>query len=174
MAQVEALAPCKLVEFTGGEPMLQAKELLPLMDALLARGYTLMMETSGERPLDAVPKDVHKIVDVKCPGAGAAAGSFRMENLAALTKRDEVKFVLTNRADYEFARGFIAEHGLRARVGGILLSPAFRKNPSPLRTVENATLDPRVLVEWMMEDGIDARLSLQIHKFIWEPMKKGV
>jgi 7-carboxy-7-deazaguanine synthase len=174
IAQVEALAPCKLVEFTGGEPMLQAKELLPLMDALLARGYTLMMETSGERPLDAVPKDVHKIVDVKCPGAGAAAGSFRMENLAALTKRDEVKFVLTNRADYEFARGFIAEHGLREKVGGVLLSPAFNKNPSPLRTVDNATLDPRALVEWMMEDGIDARLSLQIHKFIWEPMKKGV
>ncbi len=124
IAQVEALAPCRLVEFTGGEPMLQAKELLPLMDALLARGYTLMMETSGERPLNAVPKEVHKIVDVKCPGAGAAAGSFRMENLAALTKRDEVKFVLTNRADYEFARGFIAEHELRAKVGGILLSPA--------------------------------------------------
>jgi 7-carboxy-7-deazaguanine synthase len=174
IAQVEALAPCRLVEFTGGEPMLHAKELLPLMDALLARGYTLMMETSGERPLDAVPKDVHKIVDVKCPGAGAAAGSFRMENLAALTKRDEVKFVLTNRADYEFARGFIAEHGLREKVGGVLLSPAFNKNPSPLRTVDNATLDPRALVEWMMEDGIDARLSLQIHKFIWEPMKKGV
>jgi 7-carboxy-7-deazaguanine synthase len=174
IAQVEALAPCRLVEFTGGEPMLQAKELLPLMEALLERGYTCMMETSGERPLDAVPKEVHKIVDVKCPGAGAAAGSFRMENLAALTERDEVKFVLTNRADYEFAREFIAAHGVRARVGGILLSPAFTKNPSPLRTVENATLDPRVLVEWMMEDGIDARLSLQIHKFVWEPMKKGV
>ncbi len=174
IAQVEALAPCRLVEFTGGEPMLQAKELLPLMEALLGLGYTLMMETSGERPLDAVPKAVHKIVDVKCPGAGAAADSFRMENLEALTGRDEVKFVLTNRADYEFARGFIAEHGLRERVGGILLSPAFSKNPSPLRTVENATLDPRALVEWMMADGVDARLSLQIHKFIWEPMKKGV
>ncbi len=174
IAQVEALAPCKLVEFTGGEPMLQAKELLPLMEALLARGYTLMMETSGERPLGLVPRDVHKIVDVKCAGAGAAAGSFRMENLDALTTADEVKFVLTNRADYEFARGFIAEHGVRERVGGILLSPAFDKNPSPLRTVENATLDPRVLVGWMMEDGIDARLSLQIHKFVWEPMKKGV
>ena len=76
IAQVEALAPCKLVEFTGGEPMLQAKELLPLMEALLGRGYTLMMETSGERPLEAVPKAVHKIVDVKCPGAGSAAGVF--------------------------------------------------------------------------------------------------
>jgi 7-carboxy-7-deazaguanine synthase len=170
IAQVESLAPCRLVEFTGGEPMLQAKELLPLMDALLARGYTLMMETSGERPLDLVPKAVHKIVDVKCPGAGSAANSFRMENLAALTERDEVKFVLTNRADYEFARSFIAEHGVRHP----LLSPAFSKNPSPLRTTENATLDPRTLVEWMMQDGIDARLSLQIHKFIWEPLKKGV
>ncbi len=174
IAQVEALAPCKLVEFTGGEPMLHAKELLPLMDALLAQGYTLMMETSGERPLDAVPKDVHKIVDVKCPGAGSAANSFRMENLKALTKGDEVKFVLTNRADYEFARSFMTEHRLNELAGGVLLSPAFDKNPSPLRTTENATLDPRTLVEWMMADGVDARLSLQIHKFIWEPRMKGV
>ncbi len=174
VAQIEALAPCRLVEFTGGEPMLQAKELLPLMERLLAQGYTLMMETSGERPLDAVPKAVHKIVDVKCPGAGAAANSFRMENLGALTKADEVKFVLTNRADYEFACMFIAEHKLNELAGGVLLSPAFSKNPSPLRTTENATLDPRVLVEWMMADGVDARLSLQIHKFVWEPRMKGV
>ncbi len=174
IAQIEALAPCRLVEFTGGEPMLHAKELLPLMDALLAQGYTLMIETSGERPLADVPKAVHKIVDVKCPGAGAAANSFRLENLDALTERDEVKFVLTNRADYDFAKTFLAEHDLRRRVGGILFSPAFSKNPSPLRTVDNATLDPRTLVEWMMADGVDARLSLQIHKFIWEPMKKGV
>ena len=174
IAQIEALAPCKLVEFTGGEPMLQARELLPLMDLLLAQGYTLMIETSGERPLADVPKAVHKIVDVKCPGAGSAANSFRMENLAALTPNDEVKFVLTGRADYDFALAFISEHNLRPRVKDILLSPAFSKSPSPLRTTENATLDPRALVEWMMADGIDARLSLQIHKFIWEPMKKGV
>ena len=174
IGQIEALAPCKLVEFTGGEPMLQAKELLSLMEELLARGYDLMIETSGERPLDLVPKTVHKIMDVKCPGAGAAANSFRMENLAALTQRDEVKFVLTNRADYNFAKAFIAEHDLRAKCGGILLSPAFNKTPSPLRTTDNATLDPKTLVEWMMEDGMDARLSLQIHKFIWEPQKKGV
>ena len=174
MAQIEALAPCKLVEFTGGEPMLQAKELVPLMEALLARGYTLMMETSGERPLDLVPKAVHKIVDVKCPGAGSAANSFRLENLATLTARDEIKFVLSDRADYEFALNFMAEHDLREKVCGILLSPAFSKSPSPLRTTENATLDPRTLVEWMMADGVDARLSLQIHKFIWEPLKKGV
>ena len=174
IAQIEALAPCKLVEFTGGEPMLHARELLPLMDELLARGYTLLIETSGERPLNQVPKAVHKIVDVKCPGAGAAANSFRLENLAALTKNDEVKFVLTNRADYTFARAFIVEHDLASKAGGILLSPAFSKAPSRLRTTENATLDPRTLVEWMMADGIDARLSLQIHKFIWEPQKKGV
>jgi 7-carboxy-7-deazaguanine synthase len=174
IAQIASLAPCTLIEFTGGEPMLQARELLPLMDVLLARGYTLMMETSGERPLADVPKAVHKIVDVKCPGAGSAANSFRMENLAALTPNDEVKFVLSDRRDYDFARAFIEEHALRPRVKDILLSPAFAKSPNPLRTTDNATLDPRTLVEWMMADGVDARLSLQIHKFIWEPMKKGV
>lgn len=174
VGQVEALAPCRLVEFTGGEPMLQARELLPLMDRLLASGFTLMIETSGERPLGDVPKAVHKIVDVKCPGAGAAANSFRLENLRALTLRDEVKFVLTDREDYDFAREFILEHGLAEKVGGILLSPAFRQTPSPQRTADNMQLDPRRLVEWMLADGLPARLSLQIHKFIWEPMKKGV
>jgi 7-carboxy-7-deazaguanine synthase len=172
--QIKSLAPCALIEFTGGEPMLQAKELLSLMDRLLAHNYTLMIETSGERPLAEIPKAVHKIVDVKCPGAGSAANSFRMENLEALTKNDEVKFVLTNRPDYDFAQAFIADHALNERVGQILLSPAFKKSPSPLRITDNATLDPRTLVEWMMADGINARLSLQIHKFIWEPMKKGV
>ena len=174
VTQIEALAPCHLIEFTGGEPMLQARELLSLMHRLLASGYTLMIETSGERPLAEVPTAVHKIVDVKCPGAGAAANSFRLENLTALTKNDEVKFVLTNRADYDFARAFIAQHALNEKVASVLLSPAFNKSPSPLRTTDNATLDPRTLVEWMMADGIHARLSLQIHKFIWEPMKKGV
>jgi Organic radical activating enzymes len=172
--QIEALAPCKLVEFTGGEPMLQARELLPLMDRLLAEGYTLMIETSGERPLADVPKAVHKIVDVKCPGAGSAANSFRMENLNALTRGDEVKFVISDRADYEFARDFIREHALEQKAGQILLSPAFQKLPSLLRTADNMVLDPRKLVEWMLEDGLPARLSLQIHKFIWEPQKKGV
>lgn len=174
VAQIEALAPCRLVEFTGGEPMLQARELLPLMERLLSSGYTIMMETSGERPLAEVPKAVHKIVDVKCPGAGAAANSFRMENLGALTQNDEVKFVISNRADYEFAREFIREYKLEQKAAQILLSPAFHKAPSLLRTADNMTLDPRHLVEWMLEDGLPARLSLQIHKFIWEPQKKGV
>lgn len=174
VAQVEALAPCKLVEFTGGEPMLQARELLPLMERLLAQNYTLMIETSGERPLADVPRAVHKIVDVKCPGAGSAANSFRIENLEALTKNDEVKFVISDRADYEFARDFIRTHSVEQKAGEILLSPAFQKTPSPQRTADNMALDPRKLVEWMLDDGLPARLSLQIHKFIWEPQKKGV
>jgi 7-carboxy-7-deazaguanine synthase len=174
VAQIETLQPCPLIEFTGGEPMLQQKELLPLMQQLLDANYTLMMETSGERPLADVPKAVHKIVDVKCPGAGSAANSFHMANLDALTPRDEVKFVLSDRTDYEFARDFIRTHALETKCGSILLSPAFNKTPSELRTTDNATLDPRLVVEWMLADGLPARLSLQIHKYIWEPRKKGV
>ena len=174
VAQIEALQPCPLIEFTGGEPMLQHKELLPLMQRLLEQGYTLMMETSGERPLADVPKTVHKIVDVKCPGAGSAANSFHLANLDTLTPRDEVKFVLSDRTDYEFAREFIRTQALETKCGSILLSPAFNKAPSDLRTTDNATLDPRLVVDWMLEDGLPARLSLQIHKYIWEPRKKGV
>lgn len=174
VTEIEALQPCPLIEFTGGEPMLQARELLPLMQRLLGAGYTLMMETSGERPLADVPKAVHKIVDVKCPGAGSAANSFHMANLEALTANDEVKFVLSDRVDYEFARDFIRTHALAEKCGHILLSAAFSKTPSDLRSTDNATLDPRLVVEWMLADGLPARLSLQIHKYIWEPRKKGV
>lgn len=174
IAQIEALQPCRLIEFTGGEPMLQARELLPLMDRLLAMNYTLMMETSGERPLADVPRAVHKIVDIKCPGAGPAANSFRIENLDALTPYDEVKFVLTDRADYEFAREFIQSHGLAVRCGDVLLSPAFLQAPTHQRSTANCALDPSLLVEWMLADGLPVRLSLQIHKYIWEPLKKGV
>jgi 7-carboxy-7-deazaguanine synthase len=171
--EIEALQPCKLIEFTGGEPMLQARELLPLMQWLLDAGYELMIETSGERPLADVPRAIHKIVDVKCPGSGMGY-TFRMENLEALTERDEVKFVLLDRADYEFARDFIREHELEKKCGHILLSPAFHKNASDVRSAENMALDPRDLVDWLLADGVPARLSLQIHKFIWEPRKKGV
>ena len=170
---VEALMPVRLVEFTGGEPMLQARELLPLMRRLLASGYELMLETSGERPLGEVPAAVHKIVDVKCPGSGEA-GRFAMENLGALTRADEVKFVIADRADYEFAREFTREHRLPERAGHVLFSPAFKKAPSLERSTANCALDPRLLVEWMLADGVPARLSLQIHKYIWEPQKKGV
>jgi 7-carboxy-7-deazaguanine synthase len=174
LAQIEALQPCPLVEFTGGEPMLQARELLPLMERLLAQNYTLMIETSGEQLLAAVPRAVHKIVDVKCPGAGSAANSFHLPNLDALTQHDEVKFVLSDRADYDFARDFIRTYSLASKCGSILLSPAFSKLPSDFRTTDNATLDPRLVVDWMLADGLPARLSLQIHKYIWEPRKKGV
>lgn len=173
VAEIAKLAPVKLVEFTGGEPLLQERELIPLMERLLGGGYELMIETSGERPVENVPKAVHKIVDVKCPGSGEA-GRFRMTNLAALTERDELKFVLTGRDDYEYAREFIRNNALEGRVGDILLSPAFSKTPTPERTTENCLLDPREVVEWMLADGLRARLSLQIHKYIWEPLKKGV
>ena len=171
--KVAALAPVKLVEFTGGEPMLQERELLPLMDRLLRQGYTLLLETSGERPLASVPKDVHKIMDVKCPASGESE-RFHLPNLDALTRKDEVKFVLSDRADYEFTRSFIRQHDLAAHCGHVLLSPAFTKTPTPERSTENCALDPRLLVEWMLADQLPARLSLQIHKFIWEPQKKGV
>jgi 7-carboxy-7-deazaguanine synthase len=171
--KIAALTPVKLVAFTGGEPMLQERELLPMMDRLLEKGYTLMIETSGERPLAKVPKAVHKIMDVKCPASGES-GRFHLENLDALTSRDEVKFVISDRNDYEFARNFIEQHNLAAKCGQILLSPAFTKTPTPQRTADNCMLDPRLLVEWMLADHLPARLSLQIHKFIWEPLKKGV
>lgn len=173
IAAVEALAPVHLVEFTGGEPLLQARELIPVMEQLLENGYTLMIETSGERPLADLPKAIHKIVDVKCPGSGEA-GRFRIENLDALTKRDEVKFVISHREDYEFARDFTLEHRLADRAGHVLFSPAFKKAPSLERSTANCALDPRLLVDWMLADAVPARLSLQIHKYIWEPQKKGV
>ena len=171
--EVARLAPGGLVEFTGGEPMLQERELIPLMERLLARGYTLLLETSGERPLEKVPAAVHKIVDVKCPGSGEG-GTFRVSNLPALTARDEIKFVLADRIDYEFARDFIREHGLDTRAEGLLFSPVFLKNPSPERDTSNCQLDPRLLAEWILEDALNVRLGLQIHKFIWEPATKGV
>ena len=171
--EVARLAPAGLVEITGGEPMLQERELVPLMERLLARGYTLLLETSGERPLENVPPAVHKIVDVKCPGSGEG-GTFRMSNLAALTAADEIKFVLADGVDYEFARDFTRQCGLEHKVGSVLFSPAFQKNPSSERGTSNCQLDPRRLAEWILADGLNVRLGLQIHKFIWEPATKGV
>ncbi|HWY68450.1 MAG TPA: radical SAM protein [Terriglobales bacterium] len=173
LAEVKKLAPVKLVEITGGEPMLQEREVVPLMARLLAEDYRVLIETSGERPLGSVPKSVHKIVDVKCPASGEG-GSFRLENLDALTANDEVKFVIADRGDYEFARDFVREHGFESRVGDVLFSPAFRQDAGPARDARNCLLDPRELVEWILADGLNVRLGLQIHKFIWEPMMKGV
>ena len=171
--QVLRLAPSGLVEFTGGEPMLQERELVPLMERLLGRGYTLLLETSGERPLERVPEGVHKIVDVKCPGSGEG-GSFGESNLQALTCHDEVKFVLADRADYEFAREFVGTHALDQKVHNVIFSPAFAKNPGPMRDASNCQLDPLLLAQWILEDKLNVRLGLQIHKFIWEPATKGV
>jgi 7-carboxy-7-deazaguanine synthase len=173
MAEVQKLAPTKLVEITGGEPMLQERDLVPLMERLLSQGYEVLLETSGERPLANVPRQVHKIVDVKCPASGEG-DSFRLENLATLTLGDEVKFVLAGREDYEFARDFVRTHKLQGLVRDVLFSPAFRKDAGPERTADNCLLDPKELVDWILADGLNVRLGLQIHKFIWEPMTKGV
>jgi 7-carboxy-7-deazaguanine synthase len=174
LAEVQRLSPAGgLVEITGGEPMLQERELVPFMQQLLAIGYRLLLETSGERPLEIVPREVHKIVDVKCPGSGEHL-RFRVQNLATLSARDELKFVLASRADYEYARDFIDRHSLQSGAAAIIFSPAFRKGATGARSAENCLLDPRELAEWMLTDNLNARLGLQIHKFIWEPQLKGV
>ncbi len=172
--EVERLTvPGGLVEITGGEPMLQERELVPLMQRLLDSGYKVLLETSGERPLENVSADVIKIVDVKCPDSGEA-DTFRMENLATLRPHDEVKFVISGRNDYEFAREFTKQHDLAGRVNAVLFSPAFSKDASGVKDASQCLLDPQRLAEWMLEDNVPARLGLQIHKLIWDPAMKGV
>lgn len=162
-----------LVEITGGEPMLQEREVVPLMQRLTDEGYRILLETSGERPLERVPREVVKIVDVKCPDSGEG-DTFRMENLQSLTPRDELKFVLSSRTDYEFACDFVRRHDLARKVNAILFSPAFRKDATGARDSSHCLLDPQVLAEWMIADDAPARLGLQLHKFIWDPAVKGV
>jgi 7-carboxy-7-deazaguanine synthase len=180
--QVRMISPNGgLVELTGGEPMLQQSEVVPLMQRLIELGYTVLIETSGERPLAPVPKPVHKIVDVKCPDSGAAE-TFRTENLDALTSLDEIKFVISSRRDYEFSRDFTRQHSLVGYVGNVIFSPAFRKDAGltsingqhETRSVEHCLVDPRLLAEWILADSLNVRLGFQIHKFIWEPSTKGV
>jgi 7-carboxy-7-deazaguanine synthase len=173
-AEVERLSPGGgLVEITGGEPLLQEREVVPLMQRLLDADYTVLLETSGERPLEHVPSGVIKIVDVKCPNSGEP-DTFHMENLESLTAHDEVKFVLSDRTDYEFARDFVRRHRLDQLVNAVLFSPAFSKEASGARDASYCLLDPRELADWMLVDGVPARLGLQIHKFIWDPAMKGV
>ncbi len=174
-AEVRKLSegPLPLVEITGGEPMLQEREVVPLMQRLLGSGYTVLLETSGERSLANVPREIVKVVDVKCPHSGAA-DTFRMENLQALGPRDEVKFVLSDRTDYEFACDFIREHDLGARAHSLIFSPAFRKDANGARDAFQCLLDPQELAEWILRDSLPVRLGLQIHKFIWDPALKGV
>jgi 7-carboxy-7-deazaguanine synthase len=174
LAEVNRLSPAGgYVEITGGEPMLQEREVVPLMQGLLATGYTVLLETSGERSLRTVPTNVIKIVDVKCPNSGAP-DTFCMENLQSLTPRDEVKFVISDRLDYEFARDFCVRHDLARQVNAVLFSPAFAQAANGSRDTSHCLLDPEQLVEWMLADNVSARLGLQLHKFIWDPAMKGV
>jgi len=162
-----ARASVPLVELTGGEPLLQ-EEIYSLAEKLLAAKYSVMIETSGERFIGGLPPEVIKIVDVKCPDSGEP-DSFEMRNLEALSDDDEVKFVLSTRRDYEFARDFTLQHGLARRVRQVLFSPVFEDPQGKW-----PGLAPRVLVEWMLADGLPVRLGLQLHKFIWDPATKGV
>jgi 7-carboxy-7-deazaguanine synthase len=156
-----------LVELTGGEPLLQ-DEIIPLSEKLVAMGFAVMIETSGERFIGSLPREVIKIVDVKCPDSGEP-DTFEMRNLAALSVNDEMKFVLSTRRDYEFARDFTAQHDLARRVKQVLFSPVFEDPQGKW-----PGLEPRMLVEWILADGLPVRLGLQLHKFIWDPATKGV
>jgi 7-carboxy-7-deazaguanine synthase len=156
-----------LVEITGGEPLLQP-ETPALAQKLLAAGYTVMIETSGERFVGVLPREVIKIVDVKCPDSGEA-DTFDLANLEAVGGRDEIKFVIASRQDYDFAREFMARHRLAERVRQVLFSPVF---PDPAG--QWAGLDARELTQWILDDGLAVRLGLQLHKFIWDPATKGV
>lgn len=165
--------PCRRVEITGGEPLLQTPAVTALAETLLAENYTVLLETSGERDLSPVPPAVIKIVDVKCPASGEA-GSFRESNLKLLQTWDELKFVLSDEADYNFARDFIARHHLFSGPAALLFSPAFRQDASGARSSSQCVLDPETLAGWILRDGLPVRLSLQIHKFIWPPERRGV
>jgi len=165
--QSGSLAAVPLVELTGGEPLLQ-EEIYLLVEKFLADGYTVMIETSGERFVGRLPREVIKIVDVKCPDSGEA-DTFEMRNLEALDAKDEIKFVVSSRRDYEFAREFTAAHRLTGRVRQVLFSPAF---PDPAGKWQG--LEPRTLVEWILADGLAVRLGLQLHKFVWDPATRGV
>jgi len=156
-----------LVELTGGEPLLQP-DAIPLAKKLLDAGYTVLIETSGERPIAELPREVIKILDVKCPDSGEP-DTFRMENLDAIGDKDEIKFVISSRRDYEFARDFMRQHGLAQRVRQVIFSPV---HADPEGTWPG--MSSRDVTEWILEDGLPVRLGLQLHKFIWHPAARGV
>ncbi len=159
LAEVERY-DCPLVEITGGEPLLQ-DDVYPLMEQLLAQGRTVMLETGGHRLMARVPRDVVKIVDVKCPASGESDKN-EWRNLDALAPHDEVKFVVNDRADYEFARDVVRRYDLPSRCAAVLMSPV------------HGALEPRLLSEWILEDHLPARLQVQLHKYIWSPETRGV
>jgi 7-carboxy-7-deazaguanine synthase len=172
LAEVRVLAGegpqrVSLVEITGGEPLLQP-ETPALAERLVAEGCAVMIETSGERPVGVLPREVIKIVDVKCPDSGEP-DTFDMENLEAVGQNDEIKFVIASRRDYDFARDFVYRHELAARVHQVLFSPVFADPQGRW-----PGLDARELTEWILADGLPVRLGLQLHKFIWDPAMKGV
>lgn len=165
LARAEVLATAlsfgtPLVEVTGGEPLLQAG-VIPLMRELCDAGRTVLLETSGERDISPVDPRVHRIVDLKAPGSGEHQ-RVRWENLQLLGPRDELKLVLRDRADYEWARDLIARERLHQRAAQVLLSPV------------HGELDPRQLVEWVLADGVPARVNLQLHKYVWGKDAQGV
>jgi len=159
LAEVDR-AECPLVEVTGGEPLLQ-EDVYPLMQLLIDRGKTVLLETGGHRSTARVPVPVVTILDVKCPGSGEADRN-DWSNLERLRPHDEVKFVVKDRADYEFARDVIARHRLAERAAAVHLSPV------------HGVLDPRELSSWVLADRVPARVQLQLHKYIWEPDTRGV
>jgi len=157
-AQVAAFA-CRMVAITGGEPLLH-KEVYPLMTRLLDDGYRVLLETSGSLAIDAVDSRATIILDIKCPGSGMNH-AIRWENLAALKPQDEVKFVISDRADFEWAKTVINQNPtLRDKT--ILFSPVFDR------------LEPRLLAEWIIQENLSVRLNMQLHKIIWEPDRRGV
>jgi 7-carboxy-7-deazaguanine synthase len=151
---------CATVEITGGEPLLQ-KDVYPLMERLLASGKRVLLETGGHRRIDAVPAGVIRIMDVKCPGS-CEASKMEWNNLQHLTRDDQVKFVIKDRADYEYARDVVARERLPERVGTVLFSPV------------HGVLAARDLAGWILADRLPVRLQLQAHKFIWSADTRGV
>jgi 7-carboxy-7-deazaguanine synthase len=151
---------CPLVEVTGGEPLLQ-DGVYPLMDALVARGKTVLLETGGHRSTARVPAEVVTILDVKCPGSGEAE-RMDWDNLDRLRKHDEVKFVIKDRADYEYARDVVKQRDLAARAAAIHFSPV------------HGEMNLRTLSEWVLADRLPVRVQVQLHKYIWDPSTRGV
>jgi 7-carboxy-7-deazaguanine synthase len=151
---------CDVVEITGGEPLLQ-KEVYPLMQRLLDDGRTVMIETGGHLSVDAVPDAVIRVIDVKCPGSGEADKN-HWANLERLRPTDEIKFVIKDRADYEYARDVVIRHELAARCNAVLFSPV------------HGVQDAKSLAEWVLADRLPVRVQLQTHKFIWDPQTRGV
>jgi len=160
VAEIIAKYRCDLIEITGGEPLLQ-EGVYPLMQSLLDSGKAVMIETSGSIDVSRLDPRVIKIMDLKCPGSGECDRNL-WSNLEYLTPRDEIKFVVADRTDYEWAREAIASRRLADRVGAVLLSPVFGR------------LEPAELAGWILEDRIPARMQLQLHKQIWGADKRGV